>query len=169
MVITGKIWSAALTVCGASIASAVAVAQQAATEAPTGFDTPTLAENPGSQSVSNGIAEPAGESFARRGQPVHRAACRPHPAIASSRFTPRSRSAGRYLSGTLLLPTGGNHVRSRPAKLVAARRFSRGVSRSPRLRSGEPRGLLRCNITGILTIIHDHIATPTTHIIRIGA
>jgi hypothetical protein len=55
--------------CDASIATAVAVAQQAATEAPTGFDTPTLVENPGSQSVSNGIAEPAEESFARRCQP----------------------------------------------------------------------------------------------------
>jgi hypothetical protein len=77
-----------LTACGASIAAAVAVAQQAATEAPTGFDTPTLVENPGLQNVSNGIAEPAGESFVRRCQPIHRAACRPHPAIASSRFTP---------------------------------------------------------------------------------
>lgn len=33
-------------------------------EAPTGFDTPTLAVNPGSQSVSNGIPEPSGDSFA---------------------------------------------------------------------------------------------------------
>ena len=64
MVITGKYWSVVLVLCGASVASAVAVAQQAATEAPTGFDTPTLVENPGSQSVSNGIAEPAGDSFA---------------------------------------------------------------------------------------------------------
>ena len=61
MVITGKHWLAGLMLCGASVA---AVAQQAATEAPTGFDTPTLVENPGSQSVSNGIAEPAGDSFA---------------------------------------------------------------------------------------------------------
>jgi CxxC motif-containing protein (DUF1111 family) len=64
MVITGKYWSAVLTLCGASIGAAVAVAQQAATEAPTGFDTPTLVENPGSQSVSNGIVEPVGDSFA---------------------------------------------------------------------------------------------------------
>jgi len=39
-------------------------AQQPATEAPAGFDTPTLVKNPGSKSVSNGIAEPAGDSFA---------------------------------------------------------------------------------------------------------
>src|SRR6202047_1633527 len=62
MVITGKYWSIVVTLCGASVA--VAAAQQAATEAPTGFDTPTLVENPGSRSVSNGIAEPAGDSFA---------------------------------------------------------------------------------------------------------
>src|ERR1700692_4401972 len=39
-------------------------AQQAATEAPAGFDTPTLVKNPGSKSVSNGIAEPSGDNFA---------------------------------------------------------------------------------------------------------
>src|SRR6516162_4011562 len=65
MVTAGKYWSAVLTLCGASVVAVVAVAQQAASEAPTGFDTPTLVENPGSQSVSNGIAEPAGDSFAR--------------------------------------------------------------------------------------------------------
>src|SRR6201981_1559124 len=40
------------------------VAQQGPTEAPTGFDTPTLAQDPGSQSVSNGIVEPPGDSYA---------------------------------------------------------------------------------------------------------
>jgi len=40
------------------------VAQQTATEAPRGFDTPTLSDNPGSQSVSNGIVEPPGDTFA---------------------------------------------------------------------------------------------------------
>ncbi|MBZ5722192.1 MAG: hypothetical protein LAO03_17610 [Acidobacteriia bacterium] len=35
-----------------------------ATEAPTGFTTPTLADNPGSLSVSNGLAEAAGDTFA---------------------------------------------------------------------------------------------------------
>jgi CxxC motif-containing protein (DUF1111 family) len=64
MVIAAKYWSAVLTLCGVSAVAVVAVAQQAATEAPTGFDTPTLVENPGSQSVSNGIAQPTGDSFA---------------------------------------------------------------------------------------------------------
>ena len=34
-----------------------------ATEAPAGFDTPTLVENPGSMSSSNGMVEPPGDSF----------------------------------------------------------------------------------------------------------
>src|ERR1700746_1551247 len=61
MVITGKYCSIFLTLCAASVAAVAA--QQTLTEAPTGFDTPTLVENPGSRSVSNGIAEPAGDSF----------------------------------------------------------------------------------------------------------
>jgi CxxC motif-containing protein (DUF1111 family) len=56
---------------GATIA---VIAQQSATEAPAGFTTPTIGQtvsptgellvNPGSQSVSNGIAEPTGDTFA---------------------------------------------------------------------------------------------------------
>jgi CxxC motif-containing protein (DUF1111 family) len=34
------------------------------TEAPSAFDTPTLVQSPGSQSQSNGLVEPAGDSFA---------------------------------------------------------------------------------------------------------
>src|SRR6201987_6286361 len=37
---------------------------QAPTEAPAGFDTPTLVNSPGSKSSSNGIAEPPGDRFA---------------------------------------------------------------------------------------------------------
>src|ERR1700754_1698258 len=62
MVVTGKYWSIVLTLCGASVAAVAA--QQALTEALTGFDTPTLVENPGSRSVCKGVAEPAGDSFA---------------------------------------------------------------------------------------------------------
>jgi CxxC motif-containing protein (DUF1111 family) len=40
------------------------IAQQSAIEAPAAFDTPTLGQNPGSQSVSNGIPEPPGDTFA---------------------------------------------------------------------------------------------------------
>jgi CxxC motif-containing protein (DUF1111 family) len=39
------------------------VAQDATTEAPAGFDTPTLVTHPGSQSSSNGIAEPPGDAY----------------------------------------------------------------------------------------------------------
>src|SRR6516164_3818255 len=42
----------------------IGIAQQQASEAPAGFSTPTLGQNPGSQSVSNGIAEPPGDTFA---------------------------------------------------------------------------------------------------------
>ena len=40
-----------------------AAAPQPATEAPAGFDTPTLVKAPGSMSVSNGIVEPSGDHF----------------------------------------------------------------------------------------------------------
>ena len=40
------------------------VAREDATKAPAGFDTPTLVQNPGSQSISNGIAQPAGDTYA---------------------------------------------------------------------------------------------------------
>jgi CxxC motif-containing protein (DUF1111 family) len=36
-----------------------------ATDAPTGFDTPTLIANPGSKSSSNGIVEPPGDTYVR--------------------------------------------------------------------------------------------------------
>jgi CxxC motif-containing protein (DUF1111 family) len=46
------------------ISIGIAVTEQpTAKEAPTGFDTPTLSDNPGSQSVSNGIAEPPGDTY----------------------------------------------------------------------------------------------------------
>jgi CxxC motif-containing protein (DUF1111 family) len=47
-----------------SIICAALLAAQQVAEAPAGFDTPTLADNPGSQSMSNGAAEPPGDTFA---------------------------------------------------------------------------------------------------------
>ena len=56
---------AALLLLTALLAIGVAgLAQQSASEAPAGFDTPTLVQNPGSQSVSNGIPEPLGDTYA---------------------------------------------------------------------------------------------------------
>ena len=46
-----------------AVCIALPAAQQVA-EAPAGFDTPTLADNAGSESVSNGAAEPPGDTFA---------------------------------------------------------------------------------------------------------
>src|ERR1700752_1382699 len=54
-----------LTLLLAVVAMDIAViASEDATEAPAGFDTPTLAQNPGSQSISNGIAQPPGDTYA---------------------------------------------------------------------------------------------------------
>jgi CxxC motif-containing protein (DUF1111 family) len=55
--------SAALLIL-AALAIGLAAAQQSATEAPAGFETTTLAQNPGSQSTSNGIAQPPGDTYA---------------------------------------------------------------------------------------------------------
>jgi CxxC motif-containing protein (DUF1111 family) len=41
-----------------------AAPQPPATEAPAGFDTPTLVKTPGAMSMSNGIVEPSGDNFA---------------------------------------------------------------------------------------------------------
>lgn len=39
------------------------VAQQGSTEAPAGFTTPALTQSPASQTFSNGVAEPPGDTF----------------------------------------------------------------------------------------------------------
>jgi CxxC motif-containing protein (DUF1111 family) len=51
-------------VVGVMVIGLTGIAQQSPTEAPAGFDTPTLAQNPGSQTTSNGIAEAPGDTFA---------------------------------------------------------------------------------------------------------
>lgn len=59
-----KCISVAILCVGALAIGLSGVAQQAPTEAPAGFETPTLAQNAGAQSVSNGIAQPPGDTYA---------------------------------------------------------------------------------------------------------
>jgi CxxC motif-containing protein (DUF1111 family) len=56
------IFAVLATVC--LLGTVTVVLSQSSSQAPTGFSTPTLNENPGSQSVSNGFPEPAGDTFA---------------------------------------------------------------------------------------------------------
>jgi hypothetical protein len=48
---------------GALLAGLALIAQEAATEAPAGFTTPPLTQNPAPQTVSNGLVEPPGDTF----------------------------------------------------------------------------------------------------------
>jgi hypothetical protein len=61
---THKWLSVGVLVAGVMAVGLAGVAQQGPTEAPAGFATPTLAQNPGSQSISNGIAQPPGDTYA---------------------------------------------------------------------------------------------------------
>jgi CxxC motif-containing protein (DUF1111 family) len=111
------------------------IAQQSATEAPAGFDTPTLAENPGSQSISNGIEEPPGDTFALDQQiyeqthdvnsglgPVFNARacaeCHQNPVSGgASQFTELRAghldAAGNFVNPTVLINDGANSISGR--------------------------------------------------------
>jgi CxxC motif-containing protein (DUF1111 family) len=111
------------------------VAQQSATEAPAGFDTPTLAQNPGSQSKSNGIAEPAGDSYAldqRVYEQIHDvstglgpvfngracAECHQNPVSGgASQFTElrvgHTDANGNFVNPTVLINDGANSISGR--------------------------------------------------------
>ena len=107
---------------GVIAAACPASAQQSATEAPAGFDTPTLVANPGSQSTSNGIAEPSGDTYALDQQiyelihdvntglgPVYNgracAECHQNPVSGgASQFT-ELRAGHRDATGTFVNPT----------------------------------------------------------------
>ena len=60
----GRKLSFVVCLLGALVFAIGGIAQESATEAPAGFDTPTLSQNQGSQSVSNGIGEPPGDTYA---------------------------------------------------------------------------------------------------------
>jgi len=53
-----------LLLLGVTALAVFGLAQDPPTEAPAGFDTPTVVQNPGSQSKANGIVEPAGDTYA---------------------------------------------------------------------------------------------------------
>jgi CxxC motif-containing protein (DUF1111 family) len=61
---TRRIIAVLVLLLGVTAMGLALIAQQPPTEAPAGFDTPTLAQNPGSQSKNNGLTEPAGDSYA---------------------------------------------------------------------------------------------------------
>jgi CxxC motif-containing protein (DUF1111 family) len=120
---------------GALLIGLVGIAQQSPTEAPAGFDTPTLTQDQGSQSVSNGIAEPPGDTFALDQQkfeeahdvksglgPVFNARacvdCHQNPVTgAPSQFTEmrvgHKDAEGNFVNPTILINDGANSITGR--------------------------------------------------------
>ena len=132
---TRRMVSISVLLVGTLAMALLGIAQQSATEAPAGFDTPTLAQNPGSQSKSNGIAEPPGDTYALDQQsfeqihdvnsglgPVYNgracAECHQNPVSgAASQFT-ELRAGHRDANGNFVNPTvpingGANSIAGR--------------------------------------------------------
>ena len=124
-----------LCVWGALLVGLVGIAQQSPTEAPSGFDTPALSPNPGSASISNGIAEPPGDTFALDQQlfeqihdvntglgPVFNAAscvaCHANPVTGGpSQFTEirvgHKDANGNFVNPTILINGGADSITGR--------------------------------------------------------
>jgi CxxC motif-containing protein (DUF1111 family) len=118
-----------------AIAGLAGIAQSTGTEAPTGFNTPTLVANQGSQSVSNGIQEPAGDTYALDQKafeqthdpstglgPVFNARacvdCHQNPVSgAASQFTEvrvgHRDAQGNFVNPTVLINDGANSIANR--------------------------------------------------------
>jgi CxxC motif-containing protein (DUF1111 family) len=112
-----------------------ALSSQPPTEAPAGFDTPTLVQNPGSKSASNGIVEPPGDTFSLDQQifetvhdvnsglgPVYNgrscAECHQNPVSgAASQFTElrigHRDENGNFVNPTVLINDGANAITGR--------------------------------------------------------
>ncbi len=130
-----KVTVSLLGLWGALLIGLVGIAQQSLTEAPAGFDTPTLTQNQGSQSVSNGIAEPPGDTFALDQQkfeeahdvnsglgPVFNARacvdCHQNPVTGGpSQFTEmrvgHKDADGNFVNPTILINGGANSITGR--------------------------------------------------------
>src|ERR1700721_267803 len=123
-----------------AVLTVAGIANQSFTEAPAAFATPLLANNPGSQSVSNGIPEPSNAGFvpdtfaidqqnfeAREGNdtglgPVYNATacadCHQNPVTGgSSQFTEvragHNDANGNFVAATVLINGGANTIANR--------------------------------------------------------
>src|SRR5258707_11176928 len=130
-----KRFSVAILLMGAMAFGLAGVAQQSPTEAPAGFDTPTLAQNHGSQSISNGIAQPPGDTYAldqTRFEQNHDAStglgpvfnaracadCHQNPVSGgSSQFTEvragHNDAPGNFVAATVTINDGANTIANR--------------------------------------------------------
>ena len=120
---------------GVVVLGLAGIAQEYATEAPAGFDTPTLSQNPGSQSASNGIGQPFGDTYVHDQQiyeqthdpstglgPVFNARacvdCHQNPVSgAASQFTEirvgHKDANGNFVNPTVLINDGADSIANR--------------------------------------------------------
>src|ERR1700688_559227 len=132
---THRLISICVLLLGVTVMGLTGIAQQSATEAPAGFDTPTLAQNAGSQSKSNGLTEPSGDSFALDQQnyervhdlstglgPVYNgracAECHQNPVSGgASQFTElrvgHTDANGNFVNPTVLIDDGASSITGR--------------------------------------------------------
>jgi len=133
--ITRRLISVFVLLLGVAVMGLTGIAQQPATEAPAGFDTPTLAQDPGSQSTNNGLVEPPGDTYAHDQQvyeqihdvstglgPVFNgracAECHQNPVSGgASQFTElrvgHNDANGNFVNPTVLINDGANSITGR--------------------------------------------------------
>jgi CxxC motif-containing protein (DUF1111 family) len=132
---THRLISIGVLLLGVAVMGLTGIAQQSATEAPAGFDTPTLAQNAGSQSKSNGLTEPSGDTYALDQQnyervhdvstglgPVYNgracAECHQNPVSGgASQFTElrvgHTDANGNFVNPTVLIDDGASSITGR--------------------------------------------------------
>ena len=132
---THRLISIGVLLLGLAVMGLTGIAQQSATEAPAGFDTPTLAQDAGSQSKSNGLTEPSGDTFALDQQnyervhdvstglgPVYNgracAECHQNPVSGgASQFTElrvgHTDANGNFVNPTVLIDDGASSITGR--------------------------------------------------------